>query len=121
VTQERSIVVEFGEPMELVSLMKICSEKTYRKALKRKNMSDAFLVLYHYCDMPLGYGIRKPQGNLGRLALNGVHQLSVCRDDINLLGRNINIIKRNAEDDAEKIKGVCISSHWNAGEMNNTE
>lgn len=52
-TQERSIVVEFGEPTELVSLMKICSEKTYAKVFKRENMFDAFLASYHHCDMPL--------------------------------------------------------------------
>jgi hypothetical protein len=49
-----------------------------------------------------------------RLKLNGTHQLLAYTDDVNLLGDDVNTMKRNTETLIDASKEVCL-------EINNKE
>jgi hypothetical protein len=52
------------------------------------------LLLYNFA---LDYAIKKVQETQVALKLNGTHQLLAYADDVNLLGDNIDTIKKNTE------------------------
>jgi hypothetical protein len=55
----------------------------------------------------LEYAIRKVQENKERLELNGIHQLlSPCY--VKILGRNLNIVKKDTEDTLDASKEVHL-------------
>jgi hypothetical protein len=56
----------------------------------------------------LDYAIWKVQENKEELELYGTHQLLVYADNINLLGKNINIIKKSTEAILDASKEVCL-------------
>jgi len=90
-----NILVEFGIPMKLVRLIKMCLNETYSGVQVGKHLSDMFPIrnglkqgddlsqlLFNFASE---YVIRRVQVNQGGLKLNVTHQLLINADDDNIL------------------------------------
>jgi hypothetical protein len=94
-----------------------------RNGLKQGDALSPMLL-----NFTLEYAIRKVQENQVGLKLNGTHQLMVYADDVNLLGDNIDTIKKiietlidtskevGLEVNTEKTKYMLLSGYQNTGQ-----
>ena len=136
-----NILIEFGIPMKLVRLIKICLNETCGRVEVDKHLSDIFPtgndfkqgdalwpLLFNFA---LEYIIRRNQVNPDSLKLNGKPQLLVYADDVNILGGSVHAVKENAEAlvvaskeivlevNYDKTKYVVMSQDQNAARSNN--
>jgi len=101
------ILIEFGIPKKLVSLIKMSLTETYSRVRVGKIVSDRFPIsnglkqgdaltplLFNFA---LEYAIRRGQVKQDGLKLNGTHQLLAYADDVNILGGSIHTLKENVE------------------------
>jgi len=102
-----NILTEFGIPMKLVRLIKMCLTDMYSRVQVGKNLSDMFPIrnvlkqgdalspFPFICAVE--YAIRRFQVNQDGLKLNGTHQLLVYARDVNILVGSVHTVKKNAE------------------------
>jgi hypothetical protein len=99
--------MEFGLPIELIRLIKMCLNENCSKAHIGRHASDNFVIqnglkqgdvlLPWRFNFALEYVVRRVQGNQVGLKFNGTRQLLAYADDVNLLGDNIDTIKKHTK------------------------
>jgi hypothetical protein len=100
-----NIVIEFGIPRKQVVLIQMYLNENYSTVRRGKYQSDKFPIqnglkqgdalsplLFSFA---LGYINKRFQENQKGLKFKGTHQLLACADDINIVGENIDTIKKN--------------------------
>jgi hypothetical protein len=104
--------MEFGVPMKLVELIKICLNKTFNNVrfpiqnyLKGDVLSP---LLFNFASQ---YAIRKVQKDWVEVKVSATHQILVCVHDVNLQADYIDNIKKNTENliYAGKVDGLNIN------------
>ena len=102
----------------------MCNVLPVRNGLKQDDALSPLLFTF-----AVEYATERVQVHQDELKLNGTHQLLVYADNVNILGRSIHTIKKNAEAlvvasketvlevNADKTKYMVISRDQNAGSI----
>jgi len=101
-----NILIDFGIPIKLIRLIKMCLNEACSRAWVRKHLSHIFPIkngLTQDALLPLvfnfvtEYAIRRVPVKQDGLKLNCTHQLVVYADDVNILGGSVRTVKKNTE------------------------
>jgi hypothetical protein len=106
----------------------MCLNETYSKVCIGKHLSERFHIqnglkqgdalLPLLFNFTLEYTIRKVQENQVGLKLNGTHQLQAYADVMNLLGDNMDTVKKNRK---TKYRYMLLSHHQIVGQNQDLE
>jgi len=138
-----NIRIEFGVHIKLARLIKMCLNETYSRVREGKHLSDMCLIRIGlkqrdalpplFFNFALVYAISRVQVNQDDLKLNGIHQVLVKANDVNILGGRVHAIKKNTEAlvvateenglelNADKTKYMVMSRDQNAGQNHNVK
>jgi len=102
-----NILIEFGIPMKLLRLIKMCLTETYSRFWVGRHLSDMFPIknclkqkvalLPLLLNFALDYAIRRVWANQDGLKFSGTHQLLVYTGDVSILAGSLHTIKKNVE------------------------
>ena len=97
-----NILIEYGIPLKLVRLIRMCLNEMYSRVRVGNNLSDIFpiknglkqgddAIVFNFV---LDDAIRRVQVNKFSLKLNGTHQILVYADDVNILVGSVGSTKK---------------------------
>ena len=102
-----NIFMEFGIPMQLVRLTRVCLSETYSRVRLGYHLSDMILIRSGlrqgdvltplFFNFASEYTIRRIQVNQNGLKLNGTCQLLVYAVDVNILGGSGHTTEKNTK------------------------